>query len=184
MPWLKQLKYQIAPDELEVCEGARVMLIKSTDQAIGLDNGATGVVTRFKTGSLPSFENNVNGLVPIVRFDSGLEVSLEVEKWDIVEANEVKAICRQVPIILVWALSVHKCQGMTLDRLSTDLTRAFGSEMVYVALSRVTTIQDLGVDGFSPEKIKANPKVLSFYTKLLNTSFNSEKSLKIKGYMM
>ncbi|KMZ75646.1 hypothetical protein ZOSMA_112G00620 [Zostera marina] len=140
MSWLKQLKYQIAPDELEICEGARVMLNKNTDQAIRLVNGVTGVITGFKAGSLLSSENNVSGVVPIVRFDSGLEVPLEVEKWDIIEGNEVKT----------WALS----QGMTLDRLSTDLTRAFGSGMVYVALSRVTTIQGFRVAEFSPEKIK------------------------------
>lgn len=56
------------------------MLIKNTDQAIGLVNGATGVVTGFKGGSLLSSENNVDGVVPTVRFDSGLEVQLEVEK--------------------------------------------------------------------------------------------------------
>ncbi|KMZ64262.1 hypothetical protein ZOSMA_37G01480 [Zostera marina] len=80
LPWLNQMKYQIAPDELEICEGARVMLIKNTDQAIGLVNGATGVVTGFKGGSLLSSENNPDGVVPTVLFDSGLEVSLEVEK--------------------------------------------------------------------------------------------------------
>lgn len=62
---------------------------------------------------------------------------------------------------------------MTLDRLSTDLTRAFGSGMVYVALSRVTTIDGLHVSGFSPEKIKANPKVLRFYTMLVSMLSNS-----------
>ncbi|KMZ65715.1 hypothetical protein ZOSMA_310G00200 [Zostera marina] len=88
MPWLKQLKYQITPDELEICKGARVMLIKNTDQAIRLVNGATRVVTRFKAGSSISSENNVNGVVPIVRFDSRSEVPLDVEKWDIITLSK------------------------------------------------------------------------------------------------
>ncbi|KMZ70362.1 hypothetical protein ZOSMA_1G03440 [Zostera marina] len=108
LPWLKQLKYHIAPDRLEICEGARVMLIKNTDQAIGPVNGTTGIVTGFKGGSSLSSENNVDSVVSTVRFDSGLEVSLEVEKWDIMEGTEVKAFRRQVPLILAWALSVHK----------------------------------------------------------------------------
>ncbi|KMZ65254.1 hypothetical protein ZOSMA_32G00380 [Zostera marina] len=99
-PWLHQLKYQIAPDELEIYEGARVMLITKIDQAIKLVNGATGVVTGFKGGSLLSSENNPDGMVSTVRFDSGLEVALDVEKWDIMEGSEVKAFRRQVPLIL------------------------------------------------------------------------------------
>ncbi|KMZ72447.1 hypothetical protein ZOSMA_164G00290 [Zostera marina] len=133
----------ITLDVLKICVGARVMLIKNTNQAIGLVNGATGVVTGFKEVSMSAFENNPNGLVPIVLFDSGMEVTLEAEKWDIMEGTEVKAFHRQIPLILAWALSVHKCQGLTLDRLTTDLTRAFGSGMVYAALSRVTTIHNV-----------------------------------------
>lgn len=65
--------------------------------------------------------------------------------------------------MLAWALSIHKCQGMTLDHIHTDLSRAFGYGMVYVALSRVRSLNGLHISGFSPSKIKAHPKVLQFY---------------------
>lgn len=65
--------------------------------------------------------------------------------------------------MLGWALSVHKCQGMTLDRVETNLSRAFGHGMVYVALSRVKSLQGLRLIGFDPSRIKTLPVVARFY---------------------
>ena len=76
------------------------------------------------------------------------------------------AIRLQLPLILAWALSIHKSQGMTVSRLHTDLSSAFGYGMVYVVLSRVESL-----DGFSfsseidPSRILSHPKVLEYYRK-------------------
>lgn len=72
--------------------------------------------------------------------------------------------------MLGWALSVHKCQGMTLDRVETNLSKAFGHGMVYVALSRVKSLQGLRLIGFDPSKIKALPVVSRFYEGLNRSS--------------
>ena len=68
--------------------------------------------------------------------------------------------------MLGWALSVHKCQGMTLDRVETNLSKAFGHGMVYVALSRVKSLQGLRLIGFDPSRIKTSPVVAKFYERL------------------
>lgn len=74
----------------------------------------------------------------------------------------------QVPLILAWAITVHKCQGMTLESLETNL-QAFDYGMGYVALSHVKSLYMLMFTGFKPSKIKEHPKVLEFYQKLTNS---------------
>ncbi|XP_020262994.1 ATP-dependent DNA helicase PIF1-like [Asparagus officinalis] len=168
-PWKAQLKQGIAPEELEICTGARVMLIKNTDVGMGLVNGATGTVEGFvfddslKVGKIC----RNGGFLPRVKFDSGVELVVKPERWDLMEGEKIRATRKQIPLILAWALSVHKCQGMTLDRLHTDLSRAFGCGMVYVALSRVRSLAGLRLSGFNPYKIRAHPKVVRFYDWLL-----------------
>ncbi|KAK9164184.1 hypothetical protein Syun_005086 [Stephania yunnanensis] len=163
-PWMRQLRQGIAPNELQICLGARVMLIKNKNVEVGLVNGAVGTVTGFvETEKVRCPGVSSTGLLPRVKFDCGAEMVMEVERWDVMEGELVVATRRQVPLILSWALSVHKCQGMTLDVLHTDLSRAFGCGMVYVALSRVRTLEGLHLSGFDASKIAANPKVLEFY---------------------
>ncbi|MCL7040482.1 hypothetical protein MKW94_016505 [Papaver nudicaule] len=164
-PWRNQLQQGIAPDVLEICLGARVMLIKNKDVEAGLVNGAVGTVIGFDRDYASKVLRKMCAecLRPKVRFDSGVEMVIEPDTWEVMEGNEVQAQRGQIPLILAWAVSIHKCQGMTLDRMQTDLSRAFGCGMVYVALSRVRSLDGLYISGFSSSKIKAHPKVLQFY---------------------
>ncbi|CAN1228892.1 ATP-dependent DNA helicase pfh1 [Linum perenne] len=169
----RQLNQGMAPEQLEICLGARVMLIKNLDTVRQLCNGATGTVAGFSSA-------NQNGdRYPLVKFDSGIHMIMEPEKWEIMEGGKTVAWRKQVPLILAWALSIHKCQGMTLDGLHTDLSRAFGYGMVYVALSRVRSLEGLSLSGFGPSKIRAHPKVVAFYDRLAsNKLVNDEEADK------
>lgn len=72
----------------------------------------------------------------------------------------------QVPLLLSWALSIHKSQGQTLNQVKVDLNKIFEKGQVYVALSRATSKERLQVLNFTPSKIKASPAVINFYNKL------------------
>ncbi|KKP01892.1 PIF1 [Trichoderma harzianum] len=70
----------------------------------------------------------------------------------------------QIPLLPGWAMSVHRSQGMTLDRVIVDLSHAFEEGQVYVALSRATSLHGLKVMGSSSGLFVTggNPEVQSF----------------------
>lgn len=108
---------------------------------------------------------------PVVRFQypdgTFREVLLSPEKWTIEDYDgKVLASREQVPLILAWALSIHKAQGQTLQYVKVDLNHAFEKGQAYVALSRATSLDGLQVHGFSESKVMVHPKVINFYNTL------------------
>ncbi|KAN0079198.1 P-loop containing nucleoside triphosphate hydrolase protein [Elaphomyces granulatus] len=101
------------------------------------------------------------------------------ETWKIELPNgEVQAQRQQVPLILAWALSIHKAQGQTLQRVKVDLGRVFEKGQAYVALSRATCQDGLQVSGFNPQKVMVHPKVIEFYSNLVNASAVAKRQRK------
>ncbi|KAJ5160191.1 ATP-dependent DNA helicase PIF1 [Penicillium canariense] len=91
------------------------------------------------------------------------------EAWKIELPNgEVQAQRQQVPLILAWALSIHKAQGQTLQRVKVDLGRVFEKGQAYVALSRATSQAGLQVLRFEPRKVMVHPRVTDFYSNLVS----------------
>lgn len=115
--------------------------------------------------------NDTSHKWPLVRFPladgSSREILLHKELWKIELPNgEVQASRSQVPLILAWALSIHKAQGQTLERVKVDLGRIFEKGQAYVALSRATCQEGLQVLRFDPKKVLAHEKVRAFYDSL------------------
>jgi ATP-dependent DNA helicase PIF1 len=91
------------------------------------------------------------------------------ETWKIELPNgEVQAQRQQVPLILAWALSIHKAQGQTLQRVKVDLGKVFEKGQAYVALSRAVSQDGLQVTRFEPRKVMVHPRVVEFYSNLVN----------------
>jgi hypothetical protein len=70
----------------------------------------------------------------------------------------------QLPLILAWALTIHKAQGATLDVAEIDAgSGIFECGQTYVALSRVKSLEGLYLTSFDARKIRIHKKVQEFY---------------------
>jgi len=116
-------------------------------------------------------ENSKSNRLPVVRFSiadgTTRDMLCQREQWSVDQPNgEVQASRSQIPLILAWALSIHKAQGQTLERVKVNLTKAFERGQAYVALSRATSMEGLQVIGFNPAKVMAHEAVRHFYASL------------------
>jgi len=112
---------------------------------------------------------------PVVRFSLGdgitRDLLVQPEEWKVELPNgEVQAQRQQLPLILAWALSIHKAQGQTLERVKIDLKRIFEKGQAYVALSRATSQAGLVVQNFDKSKVMAHPRVAQFYNSLYSVN--------------
>lgn len=124
---------------------------------------------RFRRGTDGALEIDcvTGGLVPVVRFDHGVCKTMFVEDWKVVglKGQDVAEL-RQIPLTLGWALTIHKAQGMTLERVETDVGKAFDFGQVYVAMSRARSMQGLRVTTFAANKVMTHEKVQKFYQQI------------------
>ena len=153
------LKNGMFENSLELCEGCQVMCISNIDQEQGLVNGSQGIVIGFNND-----ENNKS--FPIVKFDHiSEEVVIREHCWNF-ESDERYCIS-QLPLILSWAITIHKSQGMSIEKAVVDIgSSVFQYGQTYVALSRVKSIQGLYLKKVNAQKIKAHPEVIKYYKKL------------------
>ena len=120
---------------------------------------------------------------PLVRFSlpdgTFRELLCHKESWKIELPNgEVQASRSQVPLILAWALSIHKAQGQTLERVKVDLGKIFEKGQAYVALSRATCQEGLQILRFDPRKVMVHDKVRRFYDSLYSVDGASVSALR------
>lgn len=73
------------------------------------------------------------------------------------DGETVLASVKQVPLRCAWAITIHKSQGMTLDRAVMDLRRTFAPGMGYVALSRVERLDGLYLGGINDRAFWSRP---------------------------
>lgn len=107
------------------------------------------------------------------------------EPWKVeTPTGEVQASREQLPLILAWALSIHKAQGQTLVRVKVDLGKVFEKGQAYVALSRATTQEGLQVLRFDKQKVMAHPRVITFYQKLYSaeSAFKKKRDTSITNF--
>ena len=74
-----------------------------------------------------------------------------------------------IPLMLAWAITIHKSQGITLESAEVDAgSGIFECGQTYVALSRLKTLDGLHLSAYDVRKVKVNRKVKQFYKSLNN----------------
>ncbi|MBT8572600.1 AAA family ATPase [Polynucleobacter paneuropaeus] len=76
----------------------------------------------------------------------------------------------QIPLMLAWAVTIHKSQGKTLDKVKVDLSSGtFASGQVYVALSRCRSIEGITLQRpIEPKDVSCDAEIKRFYLNCLN----------------
>jgi len=144
-------------DEIELTIDTQVMLtVNGLDD--NLANGSVGKIIKFEDE------------YPIVQFSNGIVKKIIEFSWslnDTKDKKEPNITKKQLPLILAWAITIHRAQGATLDYVYTDIGNSiFEFGQAYVTLSRVKTLDGLFIKNIKFKRIKANPKVIDFYKKI------------------
>src|SRR6185312_10231298 len=152
-----------AEPTLSLKEGAQVMLIKNDKgESRRYYNGKIGIVDRLSADRIS------------IRFsDEPDQLTLEKETWrniryhynkekDRIEEEELGSFS-QYPIRLAWAITIHKSQGLTFQRAVIDAGESFAAGQVYVALSRLTSLEGLVLRSrITPWSIRTDARVAAF----------------------
>ena len=158
-----------APRDLELYRGARVMSVKN-DAAMGYVNGSLGEVLDFHDGA-GVFEDAwvsvlFDGQAEPARIFPAQWVKTS-QTWDasseaIVE--ETTGVFEQIPLIIGYAITIHKSQGLTLEDVRIDLGRgAFAPGQLYVALSRAKSVEGLSfVRPIQPRDVQVDEMLIRF----------------------
>lgn len=130
-------------EEMELKIGAQVMFVRNDpNPEKAYYNGKIGRLTGCdeENGELEVTCGDERIAVTPVRWPN-LEYTLN-EETQAIEEKEIGSFT-QIPLRLAWAVTIHKSQGLTFDKLVVDARQAFAHGQVYVALSRCTSLEGL-----------------------------------------
>ena len=138
---------------LEVKVGERVMFVKNDSSgAHRYYNGMLATVTSLTPAPPPIGEGSEEPLIEVVS-DDGDIIDVGRENWESLRytldeesgtiTQEVEGTFSQYPLQAAWAVTIHKAQGLTFDRVVIDAADAFAFGQVYVALSRCRSLEGL-----------------------------------------
>jgi ATP-dependent exoDNAse (exonuclease V) alpha subunit len=140
---------QKGTERLVLKKGCRVILIKNLNVEIGLVNGSTGTIQEIQNDKIR------------VIFDNGVTETITRVDWEL-ELDNSKVIATQIPLVLAYSVTIHRSQSLSLERAVLDLDDCFCNHMVYVALSRVRSLDGVYLKTFDENKITVNQKLLQY----------------------
>jgi len=104
--------------------------------------------------------------LPFVQFTHGRERVIRPQPFSKTFKGVGVATRWQIPLTLAWAISIHKSQGLTIERLLVNLVNCFAEGQAYVACSRGKALESMTIKNFKHTEIKTSEKVKKFYRSL------------------
>ena len=144
---------------LKIAVGARVMLHCNVEVETGLVNGALGTVLAIATTHIK---------MKFDKISNPCEIEKLKRKFRVMKNHYVYR--SQFPLILAFAVTIHKCQGLSLDNAIINLSdKVFNSGMAYVALSRVRTLTGVHLTAFDPKSLIVSNSCIEEINRLRKT---------------
>ena len=139
------------------------MLKRNKDVEAGLVNGSIGTVINFNMAN-----NGVDVYSIQIQFEKIIHpVNIERDSCSFEVLKGIYYTRKQFPLILAFAITVHKSQGLSLKTAIVDAgSSCFGPGMIYVSLSRITSLEGLHVIGLDRSKIVCDRKAVEKYNRL------------------
>lgn len=177
-----------AEDELVLKKGTRVMFLKNNvDQ--NYYNGKIGIITSLSDDEIRvKCEEDTNEIV--VNKEVWTNVSYKVDPTTKHIEEEILGTFTQYPLRLAWAITIHKSQGLTFDKLIIDAAESFSAGQVYVALSRCRSLAGLTLSSRIPARALLNDNnILNFANtkqsdEQVQDIFSASKRAYIKTVLM
>ena len=139
---------------------AKVIFTKNTE---GFFNGEQGEVVGFCDGCIKVKKSTNNKVVKVYK-ETWEQYKPVFDKQQNKLTQEFLGSVSQFPLILGWAITVHKSQGMSLDNVVVDTRPAFTNALVYVALSRCRTLTGISLSNkLSYQDIRVDYNLLNWY---------------------
>lgn len=133
-----------ADEILSLKKGAQVMFIRN-DPDGEYYNGKIGRVEEISEGGRVLVSDSDGNLINVVQSEwSNSQYALDKESGEI--RQNIIGTFRQLPLRIAWAITIHKSQGLTFDKVIIDAGAAFAFGQVYVALSRCRTLEGISLD--------------------------------------
>jgi ATP-dependent DNA helicase PIF1 len=142
------------PMELKLKIGCKVLFVKN-DPSQRWVNGTRGTVQSISEDKIT------------VKKDYGREVTVEKSQFSLLDADgNIMASIINFPLILAYAVTIHRAQGATLERAWVDLSNLWEPGHAYVGLSRFRQESDVSILGWHSKSFKTDRLVSDFYTHL------------------
>lgn len=153
-------------EQLVLKVGAQVMML-TNDTDKRWVNGSLGKIVRI-------VDDKYDGAVIMVQLQNGSVVDVKQHSWELYQyyldehtttlSSKVVGNFTQYPLKLAWAVTIHKAQGQTFDRVIIDIGYGtFAHGQMYVALSRCTNLDGIILrQSFNPKHILMDQRVLDF----------------------